>query len=82
MEAVAQRMPDPAWRGRVTAFAVGLLLLWPMLVYSEFKPWVLFDPQSLAAACMFLSDFARPAHSPEFLQMVLRETWQTVAISR
>ena len=55
MEAVAQRMPDPAWRGRVTAFAVGLLLLWPMLVYSEFKPWVLFDPQSLAAAGMFLS---------------------------
>ncbi|MFD2365769.1 PhnE/PtxC family ABC transporter permease [Pseudoduganella sp. GCM10020061] len=74
-------MADPAWRGRVTAFVVALLLLWPMLVYSEFKPWLLLDPQSLAAAGRFLSDFATPAHSPEFLAMVLRETWQTVAIA-
>jgi phosphonate transport system permease protein len=81
MHADPQRMPDPAWRGRVTAFVVGLLLLWPMLVYSEFKPWVLLDPQSLVAAGRFLADFATPAHSPEFLQMVLRETWQTVAIA-
>ena len=42
--------PDPAWRGRVTATLVGLPLLWPMLAASEFKPWLLFDPQSLAAA--------------------------------
>ncbi|MFC0252503.1 PhnE/PtxC family ABC transporter permease [Massilia consociata] len=75
------RHPDPAWRGRVTAALVGLLLLWPMLAASEFKPWLLFDPQSLAAAGMFLSDFLRPAHSGEFLAMVLRDTWQTVAIA-
>ena len=81
MQAATQRMQDPAWRGRVTAFVVALLLLWPMLVYSEFKPWLLFDPQSLVAAGMFLADFAKPAHSPEFLTMVLRETWLTVAIA-
>ena len=73
--------PDPAWRGRLLACAIALLLLWPALVYSEFKPWILFDLQSLAAAGGFLSDFLRPAHSLEFLAMVLRETWITVAIA-
>ncbi|MET0982717.1 MAG: ABC transporter permease [Telluria sp.] len=73
--------PDPAWRGRLLACALGAALLWPMLVYSEFKPWLLFDLQSLAAAGAFLSDFLHPAHSAEFLLLVLRETWITVAIA-
>ena len=73
--------PDPAWRGRLLACGLGIALLWPMLVYSEFKPWILFDLQSLAAAGNFLSDFLHPAHSTEFLAMVLRETWITVAIA-
>ncbi|RZA36455.1 MAG: ABC transporter permease [Lysobacteraceae bacterium] len=77
----AVQHPDPAWRGRVTTTAVCLLLLWPMLAASEFKPWILFDPQSLTAAWHFLSDFLRPAGGAEFLAMVLRETWQTVAIA-
>lgn len=76
------RIPaDPAWRTRVSATIVGLAILWPALVFSEFKPWILFDMQSLTAAGRFLSDFLTPAHSPEFLLMVLRETWQTVAIA-
>jgi len=75
------RHPDPAWRGRVTATVVCLLLLWPMLTASEFKPWLLLDAQSLAAAGGFLSDFLRPAHDPEFLAMVARDTWQTIAIA-
>ncbi|WP_020654271.1 PhnE/PtxC family ABC transporter permease [Massilia niastensis] len=73
--------PDPAWRTRLAAGAVFLVLLWPMLAASEFKPWLLFDAQSLRAAGMFLSDFLKPAHDPEFLRMVLSETWQTVAIA-
>ena len=73
--------PDPAWRTRVTAAVVFLLLLYPMLVASEFKPWTLFDAQSLRAAWMFLRDFLTPSIEPEFLAMVLRETWQTVAIA-
>lgn len=77
----APRHPDPAWRGRVTATVIGLVLLWPLLVFSEFKPWLLFDPQSLKAAGMFLSDFLQPAIDGEFLLMVLRETWITVAIA-
>ncbi len=60
---------------------LALLLLWPMVVVSEFKPSTLFDWQSLSAAGRFLADFLPPAHSPEFLLMVARETWQTVAIA-
>jgi phosphonate transport system permease protein len=73
--------PDPAWRARVAIVLVSLALLWPALVFSEFKPWTLFEAQSLAAAWNFASGFLTPAHDPEFLQMVLRETWQTVAIA-
>ncbi len=77
----AERHPDPAWRGRVSYTILGLLLLWPMLVASEFKPAVLFDLQSLGATARFLADFLPPAHSPDFLAMLLRETWQTIAIA-
>lgn len=73
--------PDPAWRSRVVITLACIALLWPMLVYSEFKPWTLFEPQSLAAAWNFASGFLTPAHDPVFLRMVLRETWQTVAIA-
>lgn len=75
------RHPDPAWHGRVTYTVVALLVLWPMLVASEFKPAILFDGDSLSATLRFLADFLPPAHSPEFLQLLLRETWQTVAIA-
>ena len=37
--------------------------------------------QSLSSAGRFLLDFLTPAHGAEFLAMVLRETWTTVAIA-
>ena len=73
--------PDPAWRGRVVGAIVALLILWPTLVISEFKPWILFDQQSLNATGRFLIDFLIPAHSPEFLAMLVEQTWQTIAIA-
>ena len=73
--------PDPAWRGRLTWAVIFIALLYPLRAGSEFKPWLLFDAQSLRAAGMFLRDFLVPAHDPEFLAMVLRETWLTVAIA-
>lgn len=81
MRAAAPLHPDPAWRGRVAITLVCLALLWPALVFSEFKPWILFDARSLAAAGGFLRDFLVPANDPEFLRMVLEATWQTVAIA-
>lgn len=72
---------DPALRGRIIAVIAALVVLWPTLVLSEFKPWILLDAQSLAATGRFLADFLVPAHSAEFLAMLARETWNTVAIA-
>lgn len=60
---------------------VAVLLVWPMVVVSEFKPFTLLDWQSLTSTGRFLASFVPPAHSAEFLHMLLRETWQTVAIA-
>lgn len=73
--------PDPAWRGRITALIIGIVLLWPLLIWSEFKPWALIDAQSLAATGHFLAEFFPPAHSTEFLALVAEATWQTIAIA-
>jgi phosphonate transport system permease protein len=81
MQAAAPYSRDPAWHGRVTAAIVCMALLWPALVFSEFKPWLLFDSQSLTAAGRFAAAFLTPSFEADFLAMVLRETWQTVAIA-
>ncbi len=72
---------DPAWRGRIIGLIIGLVLLWPMLVISEFKPWALVDAQSLNATWRFLTAFFPPEHSSEFLLLVAAATWQTVAMA-
>jgi phosphonate transport system permease protein len=76
-----QLHPDPALRARITTALLLLVLLWPLLVASEFKPWELLDSQSLAATGHFLSSFFPPAHSADFLWLLLRATWQTIAIA-
>jgi phosphonate transport system permease protein len=73
--------PDPAWRKRIAAIIIGAVLLWPLVAATEFYPWILFDLQSLRATWRFLSDFMHPAHDAEFLAMVAREAWKTVAIA-
>lgn len=81
---VAQRQAaqrDPAWPGRLGWLLAAVVLLWPLLVTTEFKPWVLLDPQALRVTGHFISSFVPPAHSLEFLSLVARETWRTVAIA-
>lgn len=72
---------DPAWRGRVFWTLATLALLWPMLVLTEFKPWLLLEPDALTPALRFLADFVPPKLDGDFLAMVARETWRTVAIA-
>jgi phosphonate transport system permease protein len=72
---------DPAWSGRVFWMLASLMLLWPMLVLTEFKPWVLFEPGSLKPTLKFVGDFFPPNVEGEFLWLVARETWRTVAIA-
>lgn len=75
----AQR--DPAWAGRVFWALAALVMLWPLLVLAEFKPWVLLAPHSLKPTLTFLAGFVPPRLDPEFLALVARETWRTVAIA-
>jgi phosphonate transport system permease protein len=72
---------DPAWRGRVFWALAACVALWPLLQLAEFKPWVLFTPESLKPTLRFLADFLPPRLDTEFLALVARETWRTVAIA-
>jgi len=72
---------DPAWIGRVFWIGAGLVLLWPLMVATEFKPWILLEPDNLKVTGQFLGSFLPPAHAPDFLAMVARESWRTIAIA-
>jgi phosphonate transport system permease protein len=72
---------DPAWRWRVFWALAGLALLAPALVAVDFRVWLLFEPDNLKVTLNFLRDFLPPATSADFLLMVARETWRTVAIA-
>ncbi|MEO7150750.1 MAG: ABC transporter permease subunit, partial [Burkholderiaceae bacterium] len=82
MPAVPYPAPrDPAWLPRLALVGAGLVLLWPLLVWTEFKPWELLDARSLRATGKFLRDFVPPRHDAEFMQLMLAQTWRTVAIA-
>jgi phosphonate transport system permease protein len=72
---------DPAWAGRVFWLLAGAVLLWPMLVLTEFKVWTLFEASNLKPTLRFLGDFFPPKIEGEFLLLVVKETWRTVAIA-
>ncbi len=72
---------DPAWLGRVFWTVAALVLLWPLAVATEFRPWVLLEPDNLRVSRSFIASFFPPVLEPGFLAMVLRETWRTVAIA-
>jgi len=83
-EPSGQRLPpprDPAWMGRLWWTLAVLVLLWPLGVATEFRPWVFFERDNLKVTGQFLASFWPLAHSAEFLEMVARETWRTVAMA-
>jgi phosphonate transport system permease protein len=82
-ELALHRVPtrDPAWLGRVFWLSLGLVLLWPLGVATEFKPWVLLEPDNLKITAQFIGSFWPLAHDAEFLAMVARDTWRTVAMA-
>lgn len=72
---------DPAWMGRLTWLTLGVLLLWPLGVATEFKPWVLLERDNLRISGQFIASFWPLTHSGEFMAMVAQETWRTVAMA-
>jgi phosphonate transport system permease protein len=72
---------DPAWQGRVFWLLAIAVVLWPLGVATEFRPWVLLEPDNLKVTRQFLGTFFPLAHDAEFLRMVAQETWRTVAMA-
>jgi phosphonate transport system permease protein len=72
---------DPAWLPRLFWAGTALLLLWPLFVATEFRPWLMAQPDSLAVSARFVGSFFPPALGAEFLAQVARETWRTVAMA-
>ncbi len=72
---------DPAWLPRLFWTGAALVLLWPLLVATEFRPWTLFEPESLKVSGQFVASFWPLAHSGEFLALVAQDTWRTVAMA-
>ncbi|MBP6652818.1 MAG: ABC transporter permease [Xylophilus sp.] len=72
---------DPAWVSRVAWISLAAVLLWPLGVATEFKPWILLEPDNLRISGQFIGSFWPLAHESEFLLMVARDTWRTVAMA-
>ncbi len=72
---------DPAWMSRVFWISLALVALWPLGVTTEFKPWILLEPGNLKISAKFIASFWPLVFTPEFLEMVARETWRTVAMA-
>ena len=72
---------DPQALRRASALLVAVVVLWPMLVLAEFKPWVLFEAGNLRVMGDFLAGFLPPVASTEFLGLLLKATLQTLAMA-
>jgi phosphonate transport system permease protein len=72
---------DPAFLSRVFWLSLALVLLWPLGVATEFRPWVLWAPENRKVTADFVASFWPLVHNAEFMQMVVRETWRTVAMA-
>ena len=72
---------DPVGWSRLFWTGAGLALLWPLMQASEFRPWILFESRNLEVTGNFLASFLPPAHGADFLALVARESWRTVAIA-
>ncbi len=75
------RLRDPASAGRVFWTGAAFALLWPLGWATEFRPWLLFAPDSLRSSARFLGSFFPPALDAGFLWTVAVATWRTVAMA-
>ena len=72
---------DPAFAARVLWLSLALVLLWPLGVATEFRLWVLWEPENRKVTANFVSSFWPLVYNAEFLEMLVRETWRTVAMA-
>jgi phosphonate transport system permease protein len=81
MSAAATTPRDPAALPRLGLTVLIVVALWPGFSLTEFDLSVLFDPRSRETMGKFLATFFPPAISTEFLRLVLKSTFETLAIA-
>ena len=72
---------DPVALARAGWALAAVLVLWPLLHIAQFRPAELFDARNLAVMGGFLGQFFPPALSPDFLQIALKATVETLAMA-
>ena len=72
---------DPAAGPRLLLCMLAVALLWPGIHLAELNPSVLLDPENTRTMGAFLAGFWPPAHSADFLDLLLDATLQTLAIA-
>ncbi|MBE2261064.1 MAG: ABC transporter permease subunit [Candidatus Accumulibacter sp.] len=72
---------DPAALARVGGLLLATVVLWPLAVIGEFRPWVLFEAQNLRVMGGFLGGFLPPASGGEFLAYLGQATIETLAMA-
>ena len=80
-QASGGKLRDPDFSSRVFWLSLAIVLLWPLGVATEFRPWVLWEPDNRKVTLDFLASFWPLVYNAEFMQMVVRETWRTVAMA-
>src|SRR5690606_4787721 len=72
---------DPAALPRLLLTVLAIVLLWPGLVLTEFKPATLVESRNLDVFARFLAGFWPPALSSDFLRLLGRATLETLAMA-
>jgi phosphonate transport system permease protein len=72
---------DPAWHERNLWTLTLCAVVVASLYLTEFKLWTLLDESSLRASKQFAMSFYPPAHSADFLALVARGAWTTIAVA-
>ncbi|SIR78863.1 phosphonate transport system permease protein [Aquipseudomonas alcaligenes] len=72
---------DPAALPRLLLTVLAVVLLWPGIQLAELNPGVLLAADSQSEMGRFVAAFWPPAHTPDFLQLLLDATLQTLAIA-
>ena len=80
-QASGGKLRDPDFSSRVFWLSLAIVLLWPLGVATEFRPWVLWEPDNRKVTLDFLASFWPLVYNAEFMHMVVRETWRTVAMA-
>jgi len=79
--ALRPALRDPLARRRLAWAVAAVVVLWPLLRLSEFRPSTLLAPANLHVMAGFVAGFLPPSTTPDFLRLLLTATLQTLAMA-